>query len=309
MSEETNAAAALNKALARVQKAVLSAAKDGKNPHFGSKYATLAEVLATVRDPLADNGFALIQDADTDLDDGTVGVVTRLIHESGVELASKRLSAPMRKEYTKAGTEIPPSVQQIGALVTYLRRYSLCAFLSVAVEDDDGNAASDAGKCAPAPAPAPATKPANNRVSAHTGEKLNTPDAVARHQQAAQQATPQSPRASVPAAAPAAAPPPAAAKPAAAPAASPPAPPPVGESMPWPRNPDLVAAMKTSGIHPWMLDGYLRGLYGQPKIKRPILLEGMTLDMIGGATVESLLKRENWEMVVGRINADDPTPF
>jgi hypothetical protein len=59
MSNENNNE--LNKALAEAQSAVFAATKDAKNPHFNSRYATLAEVLNTVREPLA---TALIQDAE-----------------------------------------------------------------------------------------------------------------------------------------------------------------------------------------------------------------------------------------------------
>jgi hypothetical protein len=152
----------------------------------------------------------------------SVSVVTRLLHESGAELVSPPLSAPLKKEFTKTGVELPPSVQQIGSLVTYLRRYSLCPFLGVALDDDDdGNMASQIGKtedggrekcesskvreCVSAErtgeqvgnrqsavgsekAPHGATSGqagAGNRKSAYTGEVLNTTEAVERHKAAA----------------------------------------------------------------------------------------------------------------------------
>ena len=203
---------AMYKALIAVQKCVLKAIKDGMNTFFGnSKYATLDSILNAVRGPLAENGFALVQDATTG--DGCVTVVTKLLHESGCELVSQPLSAPLKKEFTKTGIELPPSVQQIGSLVTYLRRYSLCPFLGVALDDDDdGNLASQAGKTevggqraevggageavsnrqsavgsekAPHGVTANGQAAAGNRKSAHTGEVLNTPEAVERHKAAA----------------------------------------------------------------------------------------------------------------------------
>lgn len=175
---EKTSKADLFKSLAKAQKMVFAATKDAKNPFFNSKYATLAEVLSVVRDPLADNGFALVQDADTDIINGTVGVISKLLHESGEELCSPRLSASLKPEYSKNNIELPPSVQQIGSMVTYLRRYSLCAFLSVAIEDDDGNSVSGSFKSTP-----PETS--SFRRSAHTGEKLETKEAVQRHMEAA----------------------------------------------------------------------------------------------------------------------------
>jgi hypothetical protein len=206
---------AMNKALIGVQKCVLKATKDGTNTFFGnSKYATLDSILEAIRGPLTENGFALVQDATTG--DMSVSVVTRLLHESGAELVSPPLSAPLKKEFTKTGVELPPSVQQIGSLVTYLRRYSLCPFLGVALDDDDdGNMASQIGKegqgngtdrtnktdgtksadgtekrlTSPLQTGAekqPGTQQVGNRKSAHTGEALNTPEAVERHKAAAQ---------------------------------------------------------------------------------------------------------------------------
>lgn len=179
---EKTSKADLFKSLAKAQKMVFAATKDAKNPFFNSKYATLAEVLSVVRDPLADNGFALVQDADTDIINGTVGVISKLLHESGEELCSPRLSASLKPEYSKNNIELPPSVQQIGSMVTYLRRYSLCAFLSVAIEDDDGNSVSGSFKSTP-----PETS--SFRRSAHTGEKLETKEAVQRHMEAATKPT------------------------------------------------------------------------------------------------------------------------
>ena len=296
MSDDSMIAA--YKALAKVQKAVLKATKDGKNPAFNSKYATLAEVLETVRDPLADNGFALIQDPDTDMANSTVGVVTRLIHESGVELKSARLSAPLKKEFTRDKIELPPSVQQIGSLVTYLRRYSLCAFLSVAVEDDDGNAVSEIGKGAapsvpPSNPPAPATPPPAPRKSALTGEVLDTPEAITRHKAAAEKSkvTPETPKVTAP-------------TPATG-GGAPDAPP----SVPWPKHAGLVAEMNTSAMAPWMLDGYLRGTFGEPRIKKPMLTGNITIDMLGAEIVERLLRPENWRMVRERIAAAADSPL
>lgn len=286
----TTGKAALAKALAKAQKMVFAATKDAKNPFFNSKYATLAEVLSVVRDPLADNGFALVQDADTDLVAGTVGVVSKLMHESGAELYSPRLSASLKSEFNKAGTELPPSVQQIGSMVTYLRRYSLCAFLSVAIEDDDGNAVTEIGK-----GTAPAVNPL--RTSAHTGEKLATPEAVAKHMEAAK-VTGQSPTLKTmetPTI-----------KTYAEPVAPPVHLPPKAEAV---ENKDLAAALMRDRIHASDLAAYLMGNHGSPRIATAILQPGMSINSLGDRIITSLLAPKNWNMVVERINADDDIPF
>lgn len=284
MSNENNNE--LNQALAEAQAAVFAATKDATNPHFGSKYATLAEVLNTVRDPLAKSGFALVQDADTDLNDMTVGVVTRLLHKSGGAIESKRLSCPLRPEYSKNGTELKPSIQQIGAMVTYLRRYSLCSFLSVAVEDDDGNSASSAGTNAPPPTQ-PQPSPKGNRTSAHTGQPLDTPEAVAAHHAAAKQA--QQPPAQ----------PPQAQQPAQA-----------QRMARGVNNPDLASAMFAASLTVEGLEGYLRGTLGQPRITKPMLIGNMSINTLGAPIVAAMLKPANWQVIVERIHADtEYTPF
>lgn len=284
MSNENNNE--LNQALAEAQAAVFAATKDATNPHFGSKYVTLAEVLNTVRDPLAKSGFALVQDADTDLNDMTVGVVTRLLHKSGGAIESKPLSFPLRPEYSKNGTELKPSIQQIVAMVTYLRRYSLCSFLSVAVEDDDGNSASSAGTNAPPPTQ-PQPSPKGNRTSAHTGQPLDTPEAVAAHHAAAKQA--QQPPAQ----------PPQAQQPAQA-----------QRMARGVNNPDLASAMFAASLTVEGLEGYLRGTLGQPRITKPMLIGNMSINTLGAPIVAAMLKPANWQVIVERIHADtEYTPF
>lgn len=303
MNDTTNTDAAtrpssINKALAMAQGAVFSATRDAKNPFFNSKYATLAEVLGTVREPLAANGFALIQDADTDLAERTVGVVTRLVHESGAELASRRLSAPLKDEFTKDGKPLPPSVQQIGSLVTYLRRYSLCAFLSVAIEDDDGNGVSQIGKGEPpraimdarvaAVAAGAKSEPRHDLKSAHTGETLDTPAAVERHKAAAEasKSEPPTPR-----------------KP------NPPPPVEMPTTTGFPDHAGLREALIRDKISPAELEGYLRGDKGDPRISKPILQGDMTLGSLGERILASMLQPANWDLIRTRIKAVDNVPF
>ena len=286
--------ATLAKALAKAQKAMTACTKDAKNPFYNSKYATLNEVMGVLRDPLADNDLAVIQDADTDLEARTVGVVTRIIHGSGAFIVSPRLSAPLKSEYSKSGVELPPSVQQIGSLVTYLRRYSLSSFLTVSVEDDDGNSVSEIGKGA-APLPVPGT----GRISAHTGEKLNTPEAVTRHVEAAKktsdatatvQAVPPIPKAP-PVEAPGTI-----AKPIA-----------VNQNV---ENNELSSAISAGQITEEGLESYLKGKLGVPRIKSPILHGEMKLNSLGDRIISSLLQPANWNMVVERIHAEgDYVPF
>ena len=126
-------------ALAKAQGEFAIVGKDGVNPHFGRKYATLASVLDAVRKPLSSNGLALVQLIQPE------GLVTVLMHESGQSIRSV---APLPQN------ALP---QVLGSALTYMRRYSVMAMLNVAPDDDDdGNAAQAAPVGKPRkPAPKP----------------------------------------------------------------------------------------------------------------------------------------------------------
>ena len=137
-------------ALSKAQGMIDDATKTGMNPAFRSKYADLAAVRAVVREPLAINDLAIVQAPRTV--DGAVEVETMLIHKSG-EFLSETLRMPVNKW----------DAQGIGSGITYARRYGIMAMLSIASEDDDGNAATNrTAPAAPAPVPkkAPAIDPA-----------------------------------------------------------------------------------------------------------------------------------------------------
>lgn len=121
---------ALAKAMAKAQSEMADAVKDGFNPHFKSKYATLASVREAVRKPLSDNALAVTQTF-TPSENGTVTIVTTLMHESGESIASV-LQLPVLKN----------DAQSFGSAISYGRRYSLAAICGIADdEDDDGNGA------------------------------------------------------------------------------------------------------------------------------------------------------------------------
>jgi hypothetical protein len=124
--------AKLATALSKAQRAMRAAEKDRTNPHFGSKYATLAAVWEVIREPLGANGLAVVQQVST-TNEG-VCVRTTLAHESG--------------EYVDSETRMPVAQrtpQGYGGAITYARRYGLSALVGVvADEDDDANEASRA---------------------------------------------------------------------------------------------------------------------------------------------------------------------
>jgi hypothetical protein len=127
-SESINALAA---ALASAQGEIEAAAKDRMNPHFKSRYATLAAAVEASRPALAKHGLAVIQ-SPTLSGANTITLTSRLLHKSG-EWLEDDFMLPVAK--------FDP--QGIGSALTYARRYAYCAMVGViADEDDDGNAAS-----------------------------------------------------------------------------------------------------------------------------------------------------------------------
>jgi len=95
---------------------------------YSYKYADLAACLEVVRKPLSENELALIQIPS--IIEGEVHVETILGHSSG-----QSISCTMAMRPEKGGP------QAIGAVMTYLRRYSLSAMLGVAQYDDDAASA------------------------------------------------------------------------------------------------------------------------------------------------------------------------
>lgn len=129
-------------ALAKAQGEMGAAAKDANNPHFKSRYADLASIMDACRAPLAKHGLAVSQLPCRE-NDGSVGLTTILLHESGEFLGSSLTARPAQE-----------NPQVVGSLLTYLRRYALAAIVGVVSDDDDGETAA-----APARKPAPRQEP------------------------------------------------------------------------------------------------------------------------------------------------------
>jgi hypothetical protein len=121
---------ALALALAEAHKAFKPLKKEVTNPFFKSKYADLAAVIEATYDGLSKNGLAIVQSPM--LNGSSVTVTTMIVHSSG--------------QWMRADLVMPSdkmTAQGVGAAITYARRYSYQAFVSVAADvDDDGCAAS-----------------------------------------------------------------------------------------------------------------------------------------------------------------------
>lgn len=126
--------AALAAALAAAQADLRNPALDSTNPHFRSRFASLAGVRDTIQPALAKQGISVLQLLGQR--ENGMSCETVLMHKSG-EWISGEVWMPATK----------PDAQGFGSAATYARRYSLMAIVSVVGdEDDDGNAASQKPK-------------------------------------------------------------------------------------------------------------------------------------------------------------------
>ena len=165
MSEQSETIGKLAEALAKAQSRMGNALKDAKNPHFQSRFATLASVREACGEHLAAEGISVLQPVVTRAEDGAVGVRTVLAHSSGEWISSTAWCKPER-----------PGPQALGSVISYLRRYSLAAMVGIAQEDDDGNAGErDPKERRELPR---AVKPAEGSAGASTSSDRATPPQI-----------------------------------------------------------------------------------------------------------------------------------
>lgn len=120
----------LFKAISAAQGEFTTVEKNGKNPHFNSKFAPLDSIIEMIRPVLPRHGLSVVQF--TDIADSGNGIVVETIitHESG-QYISGRLFMPAVKN----------DPQGYGSALTYGRRYALAAALGIVSDEDvDGNA-------------------------------------------------------------------------------------------------------------------------------------------------------------------------
>ncbi len=132
--------------LVKAQAGINGVAKDGNNPIFRSKYITLDSILLAVRPVLSQHNLFLTQGiVNVAKDDAgvvnSVEVESKLIHSSGEWIASS-VVVPVTNNVDRNGKAMAVDAHRVGGSLTYGRRYSLSALLSIGEDDDDGNTAS-----------------------------------------------------------------------------------------------------------------------------------------------------------------------
>lgn len=121
-------------ALLNAQKEIPTIAKNSK-AMYGS-YANFDDIIKIVRPILNKYNLFLSQSTHTNIDNGVlcVGIETIITHTSGASIKSDPFIVPLTAEKGKSMAQVA------GSILTYAKRYSLCAFLGIATGDDlDGN--------------------------------------------------------------------------------------------------------------------------------------------------------------------------
>ncbi len=122
----------LFEAIDKVKHEIGKVQKDGNNPYYQAKYATLNQVSESIGEQLEKNGLTVFQ----------------RVHYSQVNTTETVLVTTITHEETQnfIQSEMPligvGNMQQLGSAISYARRYSLVTLFGILVEDDDGNGAS-----------------------------------------------------------------------------------------------------------------------------------------------------------------------
>ena len=122
-------------ALVKAQQEIDHVVQDANNPFFKSDYASLKEVIDSVKKPLNSNGI-LLQQVAHDIDNGVC--IETVFHGHGGSLSTGKVTIPAAKQ----------DPQAYGSAYSYAKRYSLLMACGVATrkEDDDAEAAMQRSK-------------------------------------------------------------------------------------------------------------------------------------------------------------------
>jgi hypothetical protein len=123
----------LMKALCKASLSFGKIEKDKMNPHFKSSYASLDSIIPAVKSALLENNLYLYSYFDP-LGEQEVLFITQLVHADSEQWMNSIIPVKLPANLT------PQTLQGLGSLITYLRRYSIGQLLNLNTdEDDDGN--------------------------------------------------------------------------------------------------------------------------------------------------------------------------
>ena len=167
--KQTESIKALLESMAKAQAEFTTLPKDKAG--YGYNYTDLDTVISYIRPIMAKHNLAFMQTLTT-LEGNAPAITTRIFHTSG--------------EWIEDTTPLPPvtlakgnAAQNLGAAITYMKRYTLCAMLGISSDEDaDGKADPAPGGTRGNDRNVPAQKPKNE------GPKLaGGPDTEEEHEQ------------------------------------------------------------------------------------------------------------------------------
>ena len=177
MAEKEGKNSGIVEAKFRLQALVRPVVKADANPFHKSKYATIDNIWTAISKPMEEVG--LIFDSKVVSDDGKFYLLSLLTHVNSGQFESTVWPLKVDFEDSKKNAN-----QEIGAAITYGRRYSLICLLNLTFveEDNDGNneeqrSQAKAAQPAPKPSPTPTAAVKPRRVFSYmlnSSEDLST---------------------------------------------------------------------------------------------------------------------------------------
>lgn len=118
----------ISQALVEFQSAVKQPKKDKSNPFFKSKYVPLESIVEVITEEAPKHGLSFMQSPCSD-EHGRIGISTIVMHSSGEYIEYEPVFMKAEKN----------NAQGSGALITYLRRYTLSSIFSITSDEDDNS--------------------------------------------------------------------------------------------------------------------------------------------------------------------------
>ena len=137
-------------ALSKTQAEIKNLPKTAKNPYYHSMYTPLDAVLGMAREIWSKHGLTILQLPCTL--EGQDSIYIFVGHESGQWMETEPMATHPVPRYDEDRDIEIPTPQAGGSAITYGRRYTLCALLGIAGEDDDDAEIGEARKPAKKPA-------------------------------------------------------------------------------------------------------------------------------------------------------------
>jgi ERF superfamily len=127
-----------NRAMAEAQSEMQPVIRDAANAHLRAKYATLAAIDADMRPIYTRHGFSIRFGSAPSPRPGDMRVTITVAHRDGY-FETNHLDCPTSLVGSQGGRTQMTSVQQVGAVVTYLRRYLQVMAFNIVLSDDVGD--------------------------------------------------------------------------------------------------------------------------------------------------------------------------